>query len=572
MKRKNLIVFCVVFLIIGTFFIIRCNNKKKFNYNIERITKQNYYLLFENNKYGIIDKSGNTIIEPIYDIIEIPNPSKGVFICKNNYNTESGEYNIQVFNETGNQILYQYYIVEAIKLNEVQGNGNYEKTVLKYKSEGKYGLIDFNGNKITKPIYDSIDGFECNEGLLLVKKSDKYGIININGATVIKAKYDEIRSDGYCTNENKSGYIVGKRTDKGMRYGYIENKTRKQLLKNEYNEIYRITDKNDDNNIYLVAFKDGKAGIYKNKKNIIQHNYEDILYDSSTDLLTLQRTSKQGISKFDGTIIVPIEYDNIFFAGTLINAQKDGKIDIYDLDGKKQENPEYISKQSIDNKYEIVSTSDDEYKVINKQTNKTISDNYTYIQYLFNDDFLAMRDGKYGVIDSEGKERLPFKYNVIQSIEQTKMIQAIDEKTNIELLNDKFEVIIKTSKANIYTYESYLEIYTDDGIIYISKDGDKIENSKLFSNNKLITYKKQNKYGYKDQSGNIIIKPQYQMATELNEYGYAGIKQNGKWGVINSNGDIIKEPTYEFDESVMPVFIKEYYKVDMGYGEPYFTK
>ena len=62
------------------------------------------------------------------------------------------------------------------------------------------------------------------------------------------------------------------------------------------------------------------------------------------------------------------------------------------------------------------------------------------------------------------------------------------------------------------------------------------------------------------------------MATELNEYGYAGIKQNGKWGVINSNGDIIKEPTYEFDESVMPVFIKEYYKVDMGYGEPYFTK
>ena len=61
------------------------------------------------------------------------------------------------------------------------------------------------------------------------------------------------------------------------------------------------------------------------------------------------------------------------------------------------------------------------------------------------------------------------------------------------------------------------------------------------------------------------------MVTEFNEYGYAGIKSKNKWGSINENGDVIKEPTYEVESNIIPSFIKEYYQVDLGYGEPYYT-
>ena len=37
----------------------------------------------------------------------------------------------------------------------------------------------------------------------------------------------------------------------------------------------------------------------------------------------------------------------------------------------------------------------------------------------------------------------------------------------------------------------------------------------------------------------------------------AGIKKNGKWGVINKNGEIILEPTYE-NNDVNPTFIGKY--------------
>ena len=575
MKKKVIVVLSIIILIIGIISIIKYNkNKSKFNYTIEQISEVNYFLLMQNNKYGVVNKNGDIVVDPIYDVVEIPNASKPVFICKGNYDQNSGEYNIQVFNDKKAPILYQYYTVEAIKLNNVESNGNYEKSVLKYKSDNKYGLIDFSGNKITDAIYDSIEGFNYREGILLVKKSDKYGIINIKGASIIKPKYDEILCDEYYTTDSKydkSGYIVGTKTDKGMRYGYIDGIKRKQILKNEYNDIYRITDKIDDNNIYLVAFKDGKAGVYQNKKKIINNEYEDILYDANNDLLTLQKTSKQGVSKFDGTTIIPIEYDNIFFAGEYINAQKGDKIDIYNFDGTK-ENSEYISRKSVaDKKYEIVSTSDDKYKIINNENNKVIDDNYQYVQYLFKNYFSVTKDNKYGIIDSDGNTILDFKYNIVQLLENSNVIQIIDDKSNIELLDENLKSIIKIKDANIYTYDNYFKVYSDDNVQYFDKSGKKLESKDVFPNNKLFAYKERNKWGFKDKDGNIVVKPIYDMVTEFNEYGYAGIKSKNKWGSINENGDVIKEPTYEVESNIIPSFIKEYYQVDLGYGEPYYT-
>ena len=575
MKKKVIVVLSIIILIIGIISIIKYNkNKSKFNYTIEQISEVNYFLLMQNNKYGVINKNGDIVVDPVYDVVEIPNASKPVFICKGNYDQNSGEYNIQVFNDKKEPILYQYYTVEAIKLNNVESNGNYEKSVLKYKSDNKYGLIDFSGNKITDAIYDSIEGFNYREGILLVKKSDKYGIINIKGASIIKPKYDEILCDEYYTTDSKydkSGYIVGTKTDKGMRYGYIDGIKRKQILKNEYNDIYRITDKIDDNNIYLVAFKDGKAGVYQNKKKIINNEYEDILYDANNDLLTLQKTSKQGVSKFDGTTIIPIEYDNIFFAGEYINAQKGDKIDIYNFDGTK-ENSEYISRKSVaDKKYEIVSTSDDKYKIINNENNKVIDDNYQYVQYLFKNYFSVTKDNKYGIIDSDGNTILDFKYNIVRLLENSNVIQVIDDKSNIELLDENLKSITKIKDANIYTYDNYFKVYSDDSVQYFDKSGKKLESKDVFPNNKLFAYNERNKWGFKDKDGNIVVKPIYDMVTEFNEYGYAGIKSKNKWGSINENGDVIKEPTYEVESNIIPSFIKEYYQVDLGYGEPYYT-
>lgn len=127
--------------------------------------------------------------------------------------------------------------------------------------------------------------------MLTVKQNDKFGIININGDEIIKVKYDGIQADQYSLNENhnkKAGFIVSIKTNDGYKFGYINYKG-KTLLETEYNEIARINYINDDESVYLVAFKNGQAGLFKNKSKVLENEYEDIQFDNINNLLILQR-------------------------------------------------------------------------------------------------------------------------------------------------------------------------------------------------------------------------------------------------------------------------------------------
>ena len=69
----------------------------------------------------------------------------------------------------------------------------------------------------------------------------------------------------------------------------------------------------------------------------------------------------------------------------------------------------------------------------------------------------------------------------------------------------------------------------------------------------------------------VIVDYKYDEVTEINQYGYAGIKQDGKWGSIDEKGNIIQEPTYDLDELDEINFIGKYYKVVYDYRSIYYT-
>lgn len=78
------------------------------SYEIEDITEFSYFKLYENEKYGVIDTQGNILVEPQYDMLDIPNPSKAVFIGYFNYDSQKGEYQTEVINEKSEKILTKY--------------------------------------------------------------------------------------------------------------------------------------------------------------------------------------------------------------------------------------------------------------------------------------------------------------------------------------------------------------------------------------------------------------------------------------------------------------------------------
>ena len=115
-----------------------------------------YIPVYENNKWGVIDNKGNIIVSLNYDeMIAIPDENKPVFICTYDVDYNNETYKTKVINEQQNEILSEYQMVQAIE-NKNENIISYDKNVLKYQENGKYGLIDFDGKKIVNPEYDNI--------------------------------------------------------------------------------------------------------------------------------------------------------------------------------------------------------------------------------------------------------------------------------------------------------------------------------------------------------------------------------------------------------------------------------
>ena len=93
----------------------------------------------------------------------------------------------------------------------------------------------------------------------------------------------------------------------------------------------------------------------------------------------------------------------------------------------------------------------------------------------------------------------------------------------------------------------------------------------LLKNNEIYAYSKNGKWGFINSNDIIVVEPNYDIVTEFNQYGYAGIKKDEKWGVVNKEGKIIVEPSYKIEWNE-PDFISKYCKLNFGYGFEYYIQ
>lgn len=574
-KKKVIITVILIILIIAIGIIIATNINKKVE--IATINEFKYYNYIDNGKMGVIDNKGQVIINAEYNAIRIPNPEKDLFIGIYDYNSETGIYKTKVLNSKNEELFKEYEEVSSIEIKEIVSNVPFEKTVLRYKKDGKYGIMDFSGKQITKPIYDEIQSMPYKEGELIVKKDEKYGVININGKKIIDFEYDEINSDGYYSKEKEyslGGYIVGIKKEEGFRYGYISSKRRK-ILDPEYNKIYRMTQIEDDENIYLVAELNGQAGLLKNKKRLLDYEYQSIDYESLNKVFIVQKGQNYGVVDIEGKTIVDPNYSLLTIEGLYIYATKENQTEVFDIKGNKQEIPKYKTITPTENEnYNITIDSNNKYGVTDKQGNVIIPNNYYYAEYIPGDYFIVGGvEGKTGIINAKNETILSIKYDIVQKIEDFNIIQAgIVEDSILELYNGEMKQILSMRNGKIVEEENYIKVYSDKETKYFSKDGIEIKNTDLFTGNKLFAIEKDGKWGFADKEGNIKVEPIYDKVSDFNTSGFAAICKDKKWGSIDSEGNIVIEPTYTFSERISePNFIGKYYKVVAGYGEIYYT-
>ena len=422
-KSRNQLIILFVILLIG--FVVY--NRIKKSYNVEEIVEEKYFLLLSDYNIGVIDNKGNIIIEPQYFEVHIPNPSKPIFVCYYDYNEETGSYRTKVVNDIGTELFTKYSKIETVSLNDIETSMPYEKNVLKYQENGKFGLIDLKGNVITKAIYDSIDGLSNKEGELLIYENGKYGVINTKGAELIKPEYDYISGDSYYTNEKKyalSGYILGTTTSNGYRYGYMDYK-RKKLLDTEYNEIIRlggIGSENTDKDIILVAKKDGQYGMVKNKKVVLDFRYQSIDYSGVNNLFIVTRSSKTGVYNSVGKKILAVKYEDVQVHNNYIETKLKDETAYYNLLGNRIDKSTIKEDDSEDEKQETENVSSKrlipkeekgKWGFVDQNDNLIIDYKYEKVTEFNQYGFAGVElNGKWGSIDESGTQIVEPIYNL----------------------------------------------------------------------------------------------------------------------------------------------------------------
>ncbi len=394
-----------------------------------------YFPVYTNGKWGVIDTSGNIIINPEYDeYIVIPDNTKPIFVCTTNVDYENNTYDTKVLNEKNEELFTDYDLVEPIENYDASNNLWYASSILKVSRDGKYGIIDTSGNTLANCEYDSITALKGVDNSLLTEKDGQYGIIDNVGSVIIDNQYEEIEpiSDKY-----ENGYIV---RDENGNYGVI-NFTKTVAVQVQYDDIknvygngkyYIVQDGNDwevidtDGNAYLageyddiisvdgenaVVENEGKYGVVQiaDGKKIIDINYDSITYASGNNYI-VQNGSKYGIINTEGNRVVDFNYSNIVYrsSANIYEATNDDYTsDLLDSNLEVKLSNVIISELNESKGY-IKVRENDQYSYYNfrfeqKSSNEILNTNTIFVS--------RNEDGKYGFVDRNGNVVVNYIYD-----------------------------------------------------------------------------------------------------------------------------------------------------------------
>lgn len=441
-----------------------------------KITSQSYFAVFKDNKWGVINSDGETIISPSYEeMIIIPDSKKDVFLCTYDVNYESGEYKTKVLNSKNNEIFTDYEQIEAIQNNDTLNNVWYEENSLRVKKDGKYGLINLDGKLILNTEYEEITAVSGIKNSLKTKKDGKYGVVNTEGTTIIENKYADITNLG---KDDKSGFIV---KDDDGKYGVVSY-TGTQVLDNKYEAIEKI----HANDMYVILEGNNQKLINKDGSIVLENGFDKIktILANKENGVIYEKNGKYGVMNLSGETTLTADNEDLQEAKDGIYlAKRSGKYGIVDSNNNvkvefKFNSAAYNEKADIyileeDNANSTILNSNFETKltgILNELNEEKgyikirVGDEYKYYNFKFEEKqskdvltsntlFLSKKDGKYGYVDKDGKVVVDFKYD--DAKEQNSCgFAAVKKDGKWGSIDNKGNVCVDT----IYNLDNYLEI------------------------------------------------------------------------------------------------------------------
>lgn len=396
------------------------------------VTDDQRMIFLRDGKYGVMDRNGQIVISPDYSGVYDVGPFFEV--VKDGCIGLMDRQGKSIVPCIHSELERRFEIDDEWKLIQLHGGQFAPRNMLQQMIffGGQYALYDFTGKELlpfgTHPTFAVGDGLITVENPASVGNETTCGYMDTTGAMVIPFQYAQASdfSDGFALVKVRSGFdwewnvidTAGKTVSSFSDRDY-------DLWKNLGEGRWFLSRRSEDGiNLAVLVDREG------NELAVFQGDGGQVpgIYPFSEGLARIDVGGKSGFIDTLGNEAISLKYDSVNdFSGGLARVYLNGKQGVIDRAGQEVV-PATYENVKIHDKYIEAFPSKIECLCYSRD-GEIMGDCVIYQDGLFE----IERDGKWGLIDENGAEVLPFQYDAIR-IDEDGLIAA-EQGDQYHLLN-----------------------------------------------------------------------------------------------------------------------------------------
>jgi hypothetical protein len=426
---------------------------------------QNYFLIQNNEMFGIIDTKGKFLLDCIYQRVSLINVKEEV-----SYFSVKQDGLFGIIDSNGDTIL-------DIKYSDIFKQDD----VYRIKINDLYGFLDFNFNTIVEPCFTNVGLFSSN--LCYVKSESFNGFINKKGEKILDSTPFKFCEKFYGQLASFDGIIE----NLGKHSGFI-NIQGNIIVEPKYYMVYDFQE-----NLIIVSKRNGFINLLnQDGVEILEDIYSsDVKIYFNDKLAKVKKKTKYGFIDSNGNEVIKCKYSGVEDFRCSISVFKEKKLfGCINREGEVIFSPKYDKINGFSNSISLENSNS-----YNSSYDSAIKNSFMNQEFSNTDARSIVSIGSsFGLIDTNGFEVVPLIFDDFDYYPK--------------------ENTFKVKKRNDY---GFVDIYGKEIIT------PQYKMARNFSNG-LAAIKNNDKWGFINKSGEEIIKCNYSNCSDFIGNGFAYVE------------------------------------------------
>jgi hypothetical protein len=486
-----------------------------FKYQLIKALNNKFAIIMEDDKYGLVNATGQILAPPTYHQIELHgNSFKGkmfdTYEIRNEQNQLLTSLQVKSLKTAGKGVMVAAGIRssqlltptgEVIATHQNVEILDFSNEWAVFKRDGLFGLVDNTGRELIEPIHPFI--WITKEFVGVNQSNGKWQMLDRHLQVVSKRPYQQIKPDS-------NGFFPVRRQDS---WGFI-NHLGEEVIPPQYQEVSTFK----ENRAFAQYL--GSWGVIDNFGQwIIKPRYDKLhLIDQTTYLF--QEGHHYGMVNTDQMELYRTSNKLQATATGVIEADGEGNYSLISIQGVPLLSLNYSSIRAFEENPNYYGFEDEEgLGIFNIAENKFFRD--TVIQEIrtLNEGYIGVRiNDQYGLIDLNGKLRIANRYEDVGVFNEDMLPVKI---------RGRWGFVDRLERLKVQPVYDAVDHFIND-IAIVSKKG---------------------KHGLIDRSGKIILSLEYNKIVKLPQGSFI-CYQGEEAGLVDIDGHVLLYPSYSSMETL----------------------